>query len=161
MTDKEIIKALECCKGGFCCACPRLSNGRLTGACMRELINDALDLINRQQAEIELLQIELKGKVENWSKSTNFAMEVIKRQDAEIEKLEKEISTTTNHITRLENQIERLLPMLKTKRADVIKELEAKIHEKLHEAEIHGNFEPVVTREMFDSVTKEMVGEQE
>lgn len=39
---------------------------------------------------------------------------------------------------------------------EAIKELEAKINEKLHEAEMHGNFEPIVTREMFDSVLKEM-----
>lgn len=55
MTDKEIIKALECCKGGFCCGCPRISNNMGTVACMRELTNQTLDLINRQQVESEKL----------------------------------------------------------------------------------------------------------
>jgi DNA repair exonuclease SbcCD ATPase subunit len=162
MTDKEIIKALNTATNidGLQICCIDYENDPETKTFL-SIKSDIVDLINRQQAEIELLQIELKGKLESWYKSTNSAMEVIKRQDAEIEKLEKEISTTTNHITKLENQIERLLPMLKTKKADVTKELEAKIHEKLHEAEMHGNFEPVVTREIFDSVIKEVVGEQE
>ena len=58
MTDKEIIKALECCKGGFCCGCPRISNNMGTVACMRELTNQTLDLINRQQAEKKELKTE-------------------------------------------------------------------------------------------------------
>lgn len=41
-------------------------------------------------------------------------------------------------------------------RAEVIKELKNRIHEKLHKAEMCGNFEPVVTAEMFDSVVEEM-----
>jgi gas vesicle protein len=41
-------------------------------------------------------------------------------------------------------------------KAEVLKELKNRIHEKLHKAEMHGNFEPVVTAEMFDSVVKEM-----
>ena len=53
MTDNEIIKALECCGIKHCCEeCPykgvkcKLMNG---------VLSDALDLINRQQAEIERL----------------------------------------------------------------------------------------------------------
>lgn len=41
-------------------------------------------------------------------------------------------------------------------RAEVLKELKNRIHEKLHKAEMCGNFEPVVTAEMFDSVVKEL-----
>ena len=50
MTDNEIIKALEYCyRGGGCCGCPY---GRCIEAHITEL---ALDLINRQKAEIERL----------------------------------------------------------------------------------------------------------
>ena len=41
-------------------------------------------------------------------------------------------------------------------KAEVLKELKNRIHEKLHKAEMCGNFEPVVTAEMFDSVVEEM-----
>lgn len=56
MTDNEIIKALECCtfKGG-CLDCP-LYVPEQTGSCVKRVFINALDLINRQKAEIEKLQ---------------------------------------------------------------------------------------------------------
>ena len=55
MTDNEIIKALKCCIGGSNCGeCPLL--GSLY--CMTEVNRNALDLINRQQAEIKRLKKE-------------------------------------------------------------------------------------------------------
>jgi hypothetical protein len=62
-------------------------------------------------------------------------------------------------MSKMTDDLEEWLKFCDKQKAETIKELEAKIHEKLHEAEMHGNFEPVVTREMFDSVVKEMVGE--
>lgn len=65
MTDSEIVKALECCvcaDGVSSCGdCPRLdaSFGANTAQCTEGLIGDALDLINRQQAEIERLNKEV------------------------------------------------------------------------------------------------------
>ena len=52
MTDNEIIKALECCVAGEPCdKCPlSMPTGR--GTC----VNSALELIKRQQAEIEELE---------------------------------------------------------------------------------------------------------
>ena len=52
LTDTEIKKALECCDNCFCENCayqPKLFN------CREELCHDALDLINRLQAENERL----------------------------------------------------------------------------------------------------------
>lgn len=52
MTDNEIIKALECCSNGEPCAnCPYQKQCDET-----DLAEIALDLINRQQAEIERLK---------------------------------------------------------------------------------------------------------
>ena len=48
MTDKEIIKALECCKKDDCDNCPNNF-----GNCYANLAGYALDLINRMQEEIE------------------------------------------------------------------------------------------------------------
>ena len=62
MTDNEIIKALECCNSPFsehrCKDCPMQGNFR----CSYYTINIALDLINRQKAEIERLEKEVKDK---------------------------------------------------------------------------------------------------
>ena len=53
LENNEIIKALECCKTGDCDNCPFY--GRKED-CEVELPEEALNLINRQQEEIERLQ---------------------------------------------------------------------------------------------------------
>lgn len=56
MTDNETIKALECCPKGIKCEeCPLLG----TRDCMSKLYIDALDIINRQNAEIEKKDVEI------------------------------------------------------------------------------------------------------
>ena len=55
MTDNEIIKALECCKCDDCDNCPNDF-----GNCYANLAGYALDLINRQKAEIERLEDKLE-----------------------------------------------------------------------------------------------------
>lgn len=59
-TDDEVIRALECCKSGYCIArnCPfyDATEDDDIGACTSRLSSNALDLINRQKAEIERLQ---------------------------------------------------------------------------------------------------------
>ena len=52
MTDNEIIEALECCSKDDCENCPMGF-----GNCFSNLARCAIDLINRQQAEIEKLQV--------------------------------------------------------------------------------------------------------
>lgn len=55
MTDTEIIKALEYCSMGeaICFMCPLYNK---TDHCVDMLAENALDIINRQQAEIERLK---------------------------------------------------------------------------------------------------------
>lgn len=57
MTDNEIIKALECCKDSSmpCKDCPYAECDSKRG-CVSEMCEDALDLINRQKADIEKLR---------------------------------------------------------------------------------------------------------
>ena len=61
MTDTEIIKALECCttKGAKCSDCPAFK--KVDRSDCKKYFRGAIDLINRQQAEIEELQIENKS----------------------------------------------------------------------------------------------------
>ena len=54
MNDNEIIKALECCSDSNCHECP-------IEGCTDDIFGNALDLINRQKAEIERLNIELQS----------------------------------------------------------------------------------------------------
>lgn len=58
MTDEQIIKALEHCSGTsncFYCEYEPTKYGKGTLGCANELMGDTLNLIKRQQAEIERL----------------------------------------------------------------------------------------------------------
>ena len=65
MTDNEIIKALECCGNSLtetCDNCPYRDNEKWHKTyCTFTLCDDALDLINRQKAEIERLTINMNA----------------------------------------------------------------------------------------------------
>lgn len=65
MTDNEIKKAMECCANyGLlkCNKCPMRNDSK---TCMYDLSKLALDLINRQQAEIDKLK-EIAKKMHTW-----------------------------------------------------------------------------------------------
>ena len=57
MTDEQIIKALECCNRptseGRCKGCPYY---KIDGRCTAILLDETINLINRQKAEIESLK---------------------------------------------------------------------------------------------------------
>ena len=78
-TDEQIIKALECCKTGNCISCPKWKNEYISGEC-NDILHFALDLINRQKAE---LADEITKK--------NILAECVERQDRVIEMLHAEI----------------------------------------------------------------------
>ena len=66
MTDSEIIKALECCVNNQHCWLCVLKDRE--DDC-HDILKSALDLINRQQAEIDRLNIDLKamrGAANSW-----------------------------------------------------------------------------------------------
>ena len=60
MTESEIMKALECISGKifYCSDCAYRCGS--VAACHKKSAKDALDLINRKNAEIELLENESK-----------------------------------------------------------------------------------------------------
>lgn len=57
-TEAEIMKALECCfkKGLLCESCDECPNMAMGSLCMDQMIKDAIDLIERKNAEIERLE---------------------------------------------------------------------------------------------------------
>jgi TolA-binding protein len=133
-----------------------------------EMKDTLLNEITKLREQLEYLQGEREVLLEDIQVRSNQVIE----QQAEIEEYRCNIKQLTETLTggnglriRVDNMIvyaddlEEWLEFCDKQKAETIKELEAKIHEKLHEAEMHGNFEPVVTREMFDSVVKELVGE--
>lgn len=100
-TDSKIKKALECCatRDG-CKICPRSYNGEMCrGDTPTEMILDALDLINRLEAEIERLQASIKEADEYFSDGDfakgialiiNLAKETMEDSDCNLEATPKE-----------------------------------------------------------------------
>ena len=72
MTDEQIIKALECCCKSFgnCTKCPYKEVDCVTTSGKSLLLKDALDLINRQKAEIERLH-----KLQKPTEASGFKIE--------------------------------------------------------------------------------------
>lgn len=66
MNDNDIIKALECCANANwideCEGCPLYD----TEKCINTVMQNALDLINRQKAEIEKYEKEHNEKFNKW-----------------------------------------------------------------------------------------------
>ena len=79
MTDKEIKKALECCTvDRNCKGCPLWECD--ISRCLETACKNAIDLINRQQAEIERLKAGVKVDLDNFASEydTKIKAEAIK-----------------------------------------------------------------------------------
>ena len=84
MTGAEIIKALEWCTDTIppCHACKYDEDTYTSDECMGKLMKDALDLINRQKAEIDIL-----------IRKKETLRDEVADKDAEIERLHKQEKT--------------------------------------------------------------------
>ena len=122
MTDNEIIKALECCAvHGLlkCEKCPKKNEGV---TCMYALSKDALDLIKRQKAEIEKLNVELvgmRGACESYKMHYDNAQ-------AEIERLQ-------NAYKQCAWERDTFLEQLETAKSEAIKEFAERLKEQFSE----------------------------
>ena len=86
MTDNEIIKALGCCSTSSqatCRKCPYKQNN-FAKYCAFQLSYDALDLIKRQQADVELY----RERANKYEAEVEVLLEQTNRQKAEIERFE-------------------------------------------------------------------------
>ena len=106
MTDEQIIKALECCQITNCkdcvyCGCDEY---RL---CVENLLKDTLNLINRQQAEIEQLKTEKDNLIKTYAEcQVEFLKEFTEKlkpilfhyYDSEIDNLAKEMGCGNDYI---------------------------------------------------------------
>lgn len=88
LTDEQIIKALECCVNttfiSDCAKCKMLAID-----CKDKLIESALDLINRQKAENDELQLKINELEIELEESRDAHIRTIADKDVEIEKLER------------------------------------------------------------------------
>ena len=148
MTDKEIIKALKVCAKNetpFCCGECELGENNSSCDCVDRLLKLSLDLINRQQAEIEKLNVELVGM----RGACNSYKMHYDNAKAEIENLERVISYLEGVCESTPDKV----------RAEAIKEFAERLKEHLKG---NGGLYCVTTMNAkIDIFVKEMVGEQE
>ena len=144
MTDKEVIKALECCvKGLECKNCPANPHKGNYGYCTSLLLKDALDLINRQKAEI------FKEKNKN-SKLRNER----NRLKAEVERLTAERDAMHQDVIAAEEYAWQC----KTAKAEAHKEFADRLKEN---SIATFSWNGVVLVEEIDNLLKEMVGDND
>lgn len=182
MTDNEIIKALECCSNGNACQeeCP-LNDLEDLAYCMSTLLQNTLDLINRQKAEIEDLQNELsavklknsdlqstyqalKIYLESMRSAANFYKMHYEESQAEIERLRVECRKQS---VLWSEHFESLFQTAKeTIRPKAIKEVTAELYNSFIQYETydrHHTFEILdriqsVEEFLLDNLIKEMEG---
>ena len=80
MTDKDIIKALECCGIKTDCKGCYFDTHESEDICAREIVKNAFDLLNRQKEEIEFLRKTI-GK--NDKKALDVTLEEIEKSRVE------------------------------------------------------------------------------
>ena len=165
MTDNEIKKALECCIDGYCRGCMYGDTDQFH--CKDDLMQNALDLINRQKAEIDILI----------RKKETLRDEICKLQ-AENEKLKTELvgmrgaaNSYKMHYDNAQAEIKELQRRIvfwredlnyqpEKERAEAIKEFAERLQVYVGSMMGHMHSEYVVRiQNKIDNLVKEMVGE--
>ena len=161
LTDNEIIKALECCCGtahDSCRDCPYDDIG-----CEDELEKDALNLINRQKAEIEKLTNKLEQREEMMA---NLGVELTAMRSAansyklQYEKTQVVVERLENSLAIAKKELKRYTKSKQEVVNNVIKEFWKKI-KKYCKREICF-FTPEEESELIqygDNLVKEMAGD--
>ena len=138
LTDKEIIKALECCIKDDCINCPMDINQK----CL-SIYHHALDLINRQKSEID----SAKAKIE-------ICAEVIERQDKEIERLQKKVEELSEVLS------DSIRIRYKEAQSEAVKEFAERLKTEIDIRPTHSKKQNECVFFLIDNLVKEMVGEE-
>ena len=91
MTEKEVIKALECCLSDEledCDKCPLKNFPDDYIGCRNNLIKVTIDVINRQKAEIEQLKKEKEEMHQKVTRTNKYAWEITRAIKSIIETTE-------------------------------------------------------------------------
>ena len=162
MTDKDVKKALECCytnNSDDCYKCPYEGESTAQMFCDKKLTRDALDLINRLQANYDALKDQeerehqycknvcepnYKAEIESLSKAYS---KVFWERDIFAEDMKEEIKKDCSYLAL----------DIKTIKADAIKEFVERLNDKAFHDMNDG--EAIVCCCDIDEIYKEMVGE--
>lgn len=161
LTDEQVIKALECCSntvsGGMCPICPIDDEDK---TCVTVLTENALDLLKRKDAEIDILM-----------RKNNTLKDEISELMAEVERLKEDISFhlrlesllaeqrdgRDKLIEQLDEHCDTLKAKLKTAKSKARKKFAERLKEKAY---IERGF-MTFSYDVIDNLLKEMEGESE
>ena len=151
-TDNEIIKALNGADGlGHISIYCADNNGK--DVCSIKLV-DIIDLINRQQAEIERLQNAL-------FKQEDTMQMIIKERDAEIESLKNDLAKEFTCFVGSPHKVEScpFFDELENERAEAVKEFAERLKNEITIRTTHSKEQDELVLFYIDNLVKEMVGE--
>ena len=156
MTDNEIIKALrECTNNGYnsedgtCRRCPLQDFSPAPEECMTELLRNALNLINRQKAEIKALRMDnqqLQSDIINANMNADHALAEIERLTAERDVMHQDVIAAEEYAWQC-----------KTAKAEAYKEFAERV-----KLEFYYEFDeliPSIMADKIDNLAKEMAGD--
>ena len=143
MTDNEIIKALECCKNDDCDNCPNDF-----GNCYANLSGYSLELINRQQEEIDRLRKEVN---------------LVSIQFQDLQERYEEVQTEIEQWKEEANKYQKLwctsVDDIETAKSEAYKEFAERLKDGAQMADCFDSYNMVVGTHFIDNLLKEMVGE--
>lgn len=159
MTDSEIIKALEYCANHKDCddGCPCVIS---ESPCVVNNPNTLFDLINRQQAEIDHLNIKLKTMR---GAANGFKAEIERLQKAECSfaeaggKLVVQYKQAKEQICRLQADKDTLIRNYANCQKELLKEFAERVKTAFYEE--FDELIPSIMADKIDEIYKEMVGE--
>ena len=162
MTDNDIIKALECCANCEDCfygitSCPLGEEVE----CRSLLAQNAVDLITRQQAELE----NLKVKNQSLRGAANSLKMHYEEAQAEIKGLNAKNMLTVSEKNAFRTSFYDVLKQLKTVKTEAYKEFAERLKEKLGDCHIvsdeeYCGFDCGDIHKCIDNLLKAMVGEE-
>ena len=153
LTESEIVKALEICAGitpsAGCSDCPQQYLGLSVVGCQIELLKNVLDLLNRQEEKIKLLE----------KYQTEFLKERLKTEE-----LEERLGEVKEDYTRACAERDVNIITNKFIKAEAYKECIKKVKEKANKSEwvssgVHLRTEYTIGENTLDNLLKELVGE--
>ena len=143
MTDNEIIKALECCKNDDCDNCPNDF-----GNCYANLSGYSLELINRQQEEIDRLRKEVN---------------LVSIQFQDLQERYEEVQTEIEQWKEEANKYQKLwctsVDDIETAKSEAYKEFAERLKDGAQMADCFDSYNMVVGTRFINDLLKEMIDE--
>lgn len=149
MTDNEIIKILECCiMETYCKSCPLHSE--FSANCVTIALKNALDLITRQQREIENLKVE--------NQSLRSAANSLKMHYEEAQTEIESLKIFRGYAEKKANDYKTMRDKYLNAKSEAYKEFAEKLKHFIIPQKADGYTREIILKRDIDNLLKEMAG---